>query len=107
MDVIEKSSALSGVSIKALSKLKNYINMIHSDDIYLDMRDRKPIFEIDTFEGTILIKRENNEIKYKFIPSAEFNKLVANTIETRTSSLVKSLDSSVVNAMSNIYENLL
>ena len=107
MDVIEKSSALSGVSIKALSKLKNYINMIHSDDIYLDMRDGKSVFEIDTFEGTILIKHENNEIKYKFIPSAEFNKLVANTIETRTSSLVKSLDSSVVNAMSNIYENLL
>ena len=28
MGVIEKSSALSGVSIKALTKLKNYINMI-------------------------------------------------------------------------------
>ena len=37
MSVIEKSSALSGVSIKALTKLKNYINMVHSDDIYLDM----------------------------------------------------------------------
>ena len=65
MGVIEKSSALSGVSIKALTKLKNYINMIHSDDIYLDMNDGKSVFEIDTFEGTILIKYENNEIKYK------------------------------------------
>lgn len=107
MGVIEKSSALSGVSIKALTKLKNYVNMIHSDDIYLDMHDGKSVFEIETFEGTILIKYENNEIKYKFIPSADFNKLVATTIETNTSGLVKSLDNSVVNAMSNIYENLI
>lgn len=107
MGVIEKSSALSGVSIKALTKLKNYVNMIHSDDIYLDMHDGKSVFEIETFEGTILIKYENQEIKYKFIPSADFNKLVATTIETNTSGLVKSLDNSVINAMSNIYENLI
>lgn len=107
MGVIEKSSALSGVSIKALTKLKNYVNMIHSDDIYLDMHDGKSVFEIETFEGTILIKYENQEIKYKFIPSVDFNKLVATTIETNTSGLVKSLDNSVINAMSNIYENLI
>ena len=107
MGVIEKSSALSGVSIKALTKLKDYINTVHSDDIYLDMNDGKSVFEIDTFEGTVLIKYENNEIKYKFIPSADFNKLVATTLETNTSGLIKSLDNSVISAMSNIYENLL
>lgn len=107
MGVIEKSSALSGVSIKALTKLKNYINMVHSDDLYLDMQDGKTVSEIDTFEGTILVKYENNEIKYKFIPSAEFNKIIVNTVATNTSGLVKSLDNSVINAMSNIYENLI
>ena len=107
MDIIEKCNALSGVSIKAWTKLKNYINMIHSDDIYLDSQEGKTIFELDTFEGTILIKQVDNEIKYKFIPSAEFNKLVVNTIETKTSSLIKSLDKSVISAMSNIYENLI
>ncbi len=107
MSMIEKCSALSGVSIKALNKLKNYINMIHSDDVYLDLQDGKNVIELETLEGTILIKCSKDEIKYKFIPSADFNKLIANTVETKTSGLVKSLDNSVINAMSNIYENLI
>ncbi len=107
MGIIDKCSSISGVAMKSLTKLKNYMNMIHSDDLYLDMKEGKTISEIDTFEGKIYISLENNEIKYKFIPSAEFNKLIVDTVNKRESGLIKSLDESVIKAMSNIYENLI
>lgn len=64
-------------------------------------------FKLNTFEGDIYIKVEDDTIKYKFIPSDDFNEIIKETILTKNSKLMdislKRLRSTLVNTYKDIF----
>ena len=95
MSLEEKISTLTTIPTYSINKFKTYLNVVHSHDIvYAIVSDEDSIkygdktIKIDLFEGTLLMKVENDFIKYKFIPNEEFNNIVKEAIVDKKSKLI-------------------
>ena len=69
MDLIQDVSKLTAVSQITLNKLANIVSLCICNAVYESALENEPITEIKLGIGTLLIKYENNEILYKFIPN--------------------------------------
>ena len=108
MDTIEtKLSVLSSIPEKSLVHLHTYITNMHSHEIATQMLEGKTIFELAIFEGTLYITLEDDNVRYKFIPNDEFNKMVTETIINKKSLLVENISSRLKDTLVNTYKDLL
>lgn len=57
--------------------------------------------------GTLHIKVDGNEIKYKFIPSSKLENSIAETVKTGKSPLVKQVEDTLKDRIMNVYKELL
>jgi len=60
---------------------------------------------IDLGYGTLSINFDNKEIKYKFVPSKELDKSVANTVVTENNELINEIENSLVEKITNLYKD--
>lgn len=104
---ISKISTLSTIPEKSISQLQKYLNAIASHDIVTQMVDGNNVFEIDTFEGKIYITLDDDILKYKFIPSEAFDKIIRETIIDRQSVLIEALSEKLKDSLVNTYKDLL
>ena len=105
----ENISKLSTIPVKSIEQLSRYINSIHSHDLVTQMMDDKStnIFEIQLFEGTLMLQVIDDNIKYKFIPNEEFSKVILDTILSKKSVLVKDLDKKLQRILQKAYKDVL
>ena len=105
----ENISKLSTIPVKSIEQLSRYINSIHSHDLVTQMMDDKStnIFEIQLFEGTLMLQVIDDNIKYKFIPSEEFSKAILDTVLSKKSLLVNDLDKKLQRILQKAYKDVL
>lgn len=106
-DVIEEVSALTTIEKKTLSKLEEKFEWCICDGLYRDslMNNNKCFFDIGL--GTIGIDYSSgSSIKYKFIPSKDFEKTVINTLTNKESPLVLKTEQSLVKKITDTYKDL-
>ena len=105
----ENISKLSTIPVKSIEQLSRYINSIHSHDLVTQMMDDKSIniFEIQLFEGTLMLQIIDDNIKYKFIPSEEFSKAILDTVLSKKSLLVNELDKKLQRILQKAYKDVL
>ena len=105
----ENISKLSTIPVKSIAQLSRYINSIHSHDLVTQMMDDKSIniFEIQLFEGTLMLQIIDDNIKYKFIPSEEFSKAILDTVLSKKSLLVNELDKKLQRILQKAYKDVL
>ena len=105
----ENISKLSTIPVKSIEQLSRYINSIHSHDLVTQMMDDKStnIFEIQLFEGTLMLQIIDDSIKYKFIPSEEFSKAILDTVLSKKSLLVNELDKKLQRILQKAYKDVL
>lgn len=105
----ENISKLSTIPVKSIEQLSRYINSIHSHDLVTQMMDDKStnIFEIQLFEGTLMLQVIDDSIKYKFIPNEEFSKVILDTILSKKSLLVNDLDKKLQRILQKAYKDVL
>lgn len=105
----ENISKLSAIPVKSIEQLSRYINSIHSHDLVTQMMDDKSanIFEIQLFEGTLMLQIIDDSIKYKFIPSEEFSKTILDTVLSKKSLLVNELDKKLQRILQKAYKDVL
>lgn len=105
----ENISKLSTIPVKSIEQLSRYINSIHSHDLVTQMMDDKStnIFEIQLFEGTLMLQVIDDNIKYKFIPNEEFSKVILDTILSKKSLLVNDLDKKLQRILQKAYKDVL
>ena len=80
MEFKEKISKLMAIDEMTLKRMTNAINLIHSDDLYEEVQRKDNYYEIPIFEGKIMIKREDDQLSYKFIPGDTFQGVVKDTL---------------------------
>lgn len=107
MDFKENLSKLTTIPSESISKLSKYINLIHSNNVLERLLSGSDIIEIDIFEGKLIMKLDEDTLRYKFIPSDEFNKLMIDTITNKQSKLVTELSDRVKNTLINWRKDLL
>lgn len=105
----ENISKLSTIPVKSIEQLSRYINSIHSHDLVTQMMDDKStnIFEIQLFEGTLMLQVIDDNIKYKFIPNEEFSKVILDTVLSKKSLLVNELDKKLQRILQKAYKDVL
>lgn len=108
MGLLEKNlSTLTTLPEDTINCFSKYLKHAHSHDIATQMLNSESSYTLDIFEGTLLIQVIDDEVKYKFIPSTEFNDIVCNTIITKKSSLVEAMSDKLKNILSKTFKDVL
>ena len=92
MNYKEKISTLSTIPIKSIDLLNDYIMSVHSHELVTGVIENNNSFELDIFEGKLIVYMVDDQIKYKFIPSNDF---ISMTIDALTSKKSRLIDISV------------
>lgn len=107
MGLIENINTITTIPLKSLKDLQHCVNIIHSNSAVTQMREDKNILELETFEGKILISIEDDNIRYKFIPSDNFNAIMVNSIKNKNSLLVKEVEDKLKKILIKTYKDIL
>ena len=105
--LIEDLATLTTISQNALVNLneKSYSCICHS--VYESIVEGNPLTEIDLGIGILYIKCEEDQIKYKFIPSKKLEENVTFTVKKKVSPLVFEVETSLKDRIESTYKNLL
>lgn len=104
----ENVSALTSLPEDLVKNLSKYMPYIHSHSIATQALEKGGnIFELETFEGTILVQVEDDTIQYKFIPSESFAQVVRETILTNKSLLVDGVSNKIKRLLEKAYKDVL
>ena len=100
-------SATTGIPKLTLEKLADKSCLILADSVLENIMLKSSQSAIDIGIGVLNIKIEDSQIKYKFIPSKELDKLVVNAVNSKTSPLISKLDLTLNERISATYKELL
>lgn len=106
-NLIEDISQISTINEIYLSKLIDMSVWDISNCTEESILKNTPLTEINIGIGTLLILIEDNNIKYKFIPSKKLDKAIKDTVLDRKNPLILKLEKSLIEKISNIYKDLI
>ena len=98
-------STLTTIKESVLAKLNEKIVWCISDAVCKSVYNRDDSTSIDLGYGNLIIKFDNNQIKYKFIPSKELEEAVTQAVITERNSLVEALETSLADKITNVYKS--
>lgn len=98
-------STLTTIDESVFTKLTNKVEWCISDGIEKAIKNNEKQVDIDIDIGTLIIKFDDDSIKYKFKPNARLEKIVANTVINEKSNLTLNIEESLVSKLINVYKN--
>ena len=107
IDLTKKLSLLTTIEDQYITKLFNKIPWIVCDGLATELSvTDKPVLTVSFGFGNLVILVENDQIKYKFIPSKEFEKQLVDTVCNGVNLLELTLEKNLANKLTNIYKDL-
>ena len=105
-NIVEDVSKLTTIPEKTLNKLNQKFIYSICEQIQEDLLEEKEISELDIGLGTLYIKYTDDQIKYKFIPNADLEKAVYNTVIKKLNLMETSLNESLAKKFIDVYKDL-
>jgi hypothetical protein len=105
--IIEDLATLTTISQNALVNLNEKTHACICHSVCESMLEGNPLTEIDLGIGILYIKCEEDQIKYKFIPSKKLEENVTSTVKNKVSPLVFEVETSLKDRIESTYKNLL
>lgn len=105
--LINDLSVLTNVSINSLYELLDKANLIIAHDVFENLKEKNPTTTIDIGVGSLYIKLEGENIKYKFIPSKNLEDLVCKTVSSGSSPITNRVDLVLNKRIEQTYKDLL
>ena len=103
-DISTDLSTLTTINEQIFTKLESKIIWCISNSMYEAIKAGENSTIIDLGFGTITILFDNNEIKYKFVPSQELEKVLTRTVINERNDLAINIESSLVSKLTNVYK---
>ena len=100
-------SALTGIPKLTLEKICDKAKLSICDSVLEQLINRDPQTIIDIGVGTLYIRVEDCEIKYKFIPNKDLDKMICTAVSTKNNPLINKLDSTLKERVISTYKELL
>lgn len=107
MEIIKDLNSLTSIPEKILEKLSDNILFLILQDLEETLTKKENICEINLNLGTLIISIEEEELKFKFIPSKKLEKEILKTLELNENSMTQILTNNMVNALEKTYKELL
>lgn len=105
-NLINDLSTLSSVATYNLNSLCKLSETIISHSVAESLANKEDYATVDIGIGTLFIKRVEDEIRYKFVPSDRLDKVVTNTYKNGKSDLEKTVDEVLGRRIMNTYKDL-
>lgn len=103
----ENLSILTTLSEDNIKYLSKYLKYVHSHEIATQMLKGENVFKLDLFEGSLVLKIEDDNVRYKFIPNEQFNQIVVDTILNKKSLLIEDMSNKVKNIFAKAFKDVL
>ena len=107
MEIIKDLNSLTSIPEKILEKLSDNILFLILQNLEETLTKKENICEINLNLGTLIISIEEEELKFKFIPSKKLEKEILKTLELNENSMTQILTNNMVNALEKTYKELL
>lgn len=105
--LVQDLSAITNVSQHALLTLIEKAQLCVCHGVHETLTEQENMTQIDIGLGTLYIKCEGSDVKYKFIPSKKLEESVSKTIQDRTSPLTRAAEISLKERIEGTYKELL
>lgn len=105
--LIEDLATLTTISQNALVNLNEKSHSCICHSVCESIIEGNPLTEVDLGIGILYIKCEEDQIKYKFIPSKKLEENVTSTVKNKVSPLVFEVETSLKDRIESTYKNLL
>lgn len=106
-NLIEDVSTLTTINKRNLNKLIEVASYCINETIEEDLLDGSNVSDIDIGIGELHIQYVDNELKFKFIPSAKLREEIIDTIKGKHNNLELVLDKNLVDKITNIYKEII
>lgn len=105
-NLVSDLSNLTLIKEHTLNKLISKSNFIICHDILDSILTNNELTEIDIGIGTLSIKRENDGIRYRFVPSRKLEEAILFTVENKKSPLTCEIETALVDRIEKTYKEL-
>lgn len=105
-NLMKDVSTLTTIPEKSLSKLMDKAYWCISNEVVESLKQDSNVIEIDIDIGELYIKVIDDNIQYKFIPSAKLNDTVKDTVINKRNVLEDTLEKTLVNKIVDTYKDL-
>ena len=105
-NLIHDLSTITGFGEYNLEELVNKSVAVISHDIEEALREKESIISVNIGLGELLITNVDDNVMYKFIPSARLEKAIKDTYSERKSLLNVKIDEALGKRIQNTYKDL-
>ena len=105
-DTVKDVSILTTIPEKTLAKMFQKFIYCICQTVLEDITDEKEITELNIGLGTLYIKHDSNDIKYKFVPSNDLEKGVNLTVTKKLNLMENTLNTVLAKKFMNVYKDL-
>lgn len=105
-NIREKITTLTTIEDESLAKINNLISCCISDAVYESVLDDDAQVTIDLDFATLIISRSNNELRYKFVPSAKLEEDIVSAIKDKKNALDSIILEKLKNNLVSTYKDL-
>jgi len=106
-NLIKKESTLTTINEKYLHKLSDIQIYIMNDIVEDALLSGETETSIDLDIGVLTIRFEDNDLRFRFKPSAKFEESLISTIQNKQNPLTLTLERTLVNKLLSIYKELI
>ena len=99
-------SLLTTIPDKVLEKLNDKLVYCISEAVAESALAEEEITELDVGFGTLFIKNDKFEPKFKFVPTENFMSTIKDSINNKLNSLEDTLNESLANKVVNVYKDI-
>ena len=105
-DAVQDLNVLTTIPTASLQKLFDKIQFIICHTLEESILEGDEITEVDLDFGTLVIKIEDGQIKFRFVPSVKLNKSIKSTIIDKKSPLTSEIEATLKDRITKTYKEL-
>lgn len=105
IDLTEDLSTITTIQVATLNKLLQKVSWIITDAVESAVANNEDHLDIDIGIGTIKIKFDNKNVRYRFVPKPTLENAISKTVVTEQNPLEIALEKSLADKMVNVYKD--
>lgn len=105
-NLINDVSALTSINEKLLNKIVDVVVYSINDSVAESILSKENVTQIDTGIGTLSILVNDNELKFKFVPSAKLRESIISTIKNEENTLTNTLETNIADRFTKLYKEI-